>query len=210
MADLYLFRSYPSPGGSWRPWNVYLDDKNVGKLGGAGVVAVSDIGEGKHEIKLQRRSAVTNIVQLTIRSNGQVLVLAATSESRAGLVLKTCDVIDELPKSCIPKYSPSGNEQAYEIGVRHAYIGLFVLLAGALGMLLACIGLLAYATLSGSAGGLSIVAILFGLFGFILAIKIRVPVRLLRNQRSWPFPEWRVTHKGEEMQEWRRLSRPIG
>lgn len=209
MAVVDVFRSYPRPGASWRRWTVWIDGDVAGKLGGAGVLEFQCADREAHQLYLERGSKQRTNVMTLRPTDGQHIFVYATTASDEGdeLVLKMVSDAEQLPKSCIPNYSPSGEKQEYEIGLRHAYLGTAVIMAVSIGMLMACIGIVIDIAVGGRVA-LVLPALLLAAFGGWLAVKMRIAVLLLRNQRNWPLPEWRVDRKGDENQEWKRLSQP--
>ena len=115
----------------------------------------------------------------------------------SGRVLKVALVADrsDLPRCAIPELSPNGTRQTLERGRRNAIMAaVFLVLLAA--------GLFTNGVLSISrapeTGNFSIaVGVITALIGIFLGWKIFPGIRLLWNQRHWPFEDWRVESKGD-------------
>jgi hypothetical protein len=204
---ILVFRTYPGPKRSWKNVTVMVDGRHGGKVGGAGTITIAT-SPGEHELVVRGPHSVASratTVNVAESSPALVLVAATSGESSPIDTIAVRQVArqDELPKSCIPLFSPSGNAQSYRAGRNRAYVALVVLIVIALGLLVA--GVVTLTRLSRN-GGAGIGFLIFEVIGIFLLWKLRPGVRLVWNQRDWPLPDWRVNEKGDELIEWRRLS----
>jgi hypothetical protein len=203
-----VFRTYPPPKQSWRPWTLVLDGDHRAMLGGAGFVSFST-SPGLHKIEVQDRTHHSKFVDVTVGPSETAWVLAGRqsstdnpwAEEPGGMFLRDCGSIEELPRSAIPLVSPRGKPQSLAVGTRNALLALTFFILVILG--LAFVG----ATRVGAAAPESTGGVFLILIAAFIAWKIRPGNRLLRNQRGWPLVDWRVTSRMDVRSEWDRWTR---
>jgi hypothetical protein len=200
MPDLILLRSYPGPGEKWNTWQVSVDGRSVGAIGGAGCLSV-DVDSGQHRVVVT--GGRNSVHEYIIRSTDEPEVLLVYRDMDGHIAIADGKTDTKLPRSSIPLYSPTGTPQTYSQGRKRALIAIGIFVTVSVVMIAASLGLLIYVTVSKQTppAGTAVILLLLGLW---LLFKMRPGLRLLRYQRDGPLEQLRVEHKGDELVEWKR------
>lgn len=193
---LLVFRSYPQPGESWRPWKVYADAGSAkgGRGLGPGGCLSFQLDDCPAQIRFVDDEGESHALSISSREDAKPRwVVVGRHRSLGKPFIKPTQDLQDIPKSLIPRFGPNGKEQSFAAGLSRAYLSLAVLVA--LGLVLLGGGI---AAISSSFDGRSLVAffLLCGPGAIILA-KSLPSIRLLWYQRSWPLTDWRIDEKCE-------------
>jgi len=125
-AQIFVFRSYPAPGQSWRSWTIDLDGKRSCAIGGGGSCVIST-SPGVHELRVQSGHLVSESLTIDATERQPIAVLAkgVPVQQDAQIVAITMTVVQSmegLPRSCVPLFAPGGRTQSLAEGRRRAVL----------------------------------------------------------------------------------------
>jgi hypothetical protein len=208
LPQLYVFRTYPRPGTSWKPWSVELDGLSVGTIGGAGVLSCL-CTPGNHCISVLGTGGVmSRQLSVTVPDAGSAYVVVSDLNTWSDQTQAfQCEDPSQLPRSAVPRQSPSGQVQSYATGLHHARVALASLVS--FGALMVTVGIGCLVAIWVTKTSALTPGLLLGVAGGVLLWRLRPGMRLLRNQRGWPLPDRRVERKGDELVQWRETSQVI-